>query len=111
MDRGILESDWKLLRELRPLALGRFCDRVLVEVSRLAADASKSSHERYLALFELLYRRDKELGDAFNNPRRSTAVVQLAHIRFQELLTDEEFARFSPETRASIQVLLDMWRA
>jgi hypothetical protein len=64
-----------------------------------------------LALFKLLHGRDEELGDAFNNPRRSTAEVQLAHIPFQELLTDEEFARFSPETRASVLVYPDMWRA
>jgi hypothetical protein len=37
--------------------------------------------------------------------------VQLARIRFRELLTDEEFAGFSPETRASVQALLEIWRA
>jgi hypothetical protein len=111
MGREILESDWKVFRQLRALTLDRFCQRVLAEVTQLAADADKSSHERYLAVFQLLQQRDEELADAFNDPRRSTALVQLARIRFRELLTEEEFARFSPETRASVQVFLDMWRA
>src|SRR5437763_5571116 len=110
MARGISESDWKLFRRLRPLALDRFCQRVLAEVGRLAADAGKGSHERYLAVFELLRRRDEELAAGFNDPRRSTALVQLARIRAEGLVTEEEFARFSPETRASVQVFLDVWQ-
>lgn len=111
MERGIHESDWKLFRQLQPLALERFCQRVLAEAGRLAADADKSHHERYLAVFKLLQRRDDELADAFNNPRRSTAFVQLARIQFQKLLSAEEFARFSAETRASVGLFLEMWRA
>lgn len=108
MERGIYEPDWKLFRQLQPLALDRFCQRVLAEVRRLAADTNQSSHQRYLAVFELLQERDKELADAFNDPRRSTALVQLARLRSQGLLTEEEFARFSPETRAAVQVFLDL---
>jgi hypothetical protein len=100
MERGIRESDWKLFRELRPLALDRFCQRALAEVARLANDVTKNNHERYLAVFELLRRRDEELADVFNNPRRSTALLQLALIQSRDLLSEEEFARFSPETRA-----------
>jgi hypothetical protein len=111
MERGIHEPDWKVFRQLQPLALDRFCQRVLTEVGRLAADADKSHHERYLAVFQLLQRRDKELADAFNDPRRSTALVQLARIQFHELLSAEEFARFTAETRASVEMSLEMWRA
>lgn len=110
MLRDIRESDWKVFRELRTLALDRFCQRVLAEVSRLSADPGTNSHKRYLEIYALLQRRDKELADSFNDPRRSTALIQLARIRFEELLTDEEFDRFSPETRTVVQGLLEMWR-
>src|SRR5262249_22237439 len=110
MGRAIRESDWKLFRELQPLALDRFCQHVLAEVSQLGADAGRSNHEGYLAVFKLLRRRDEELSDAFNYSRRSIAVLQLARIRFQELLSEEEFGRFSPETRAAVQGLLESWR-
>src|SRR5688572_13632324 len=105
MERGIRESDWKLFRELRAVALDRFCHRTLAELGRLANDSTKSHHERYLTVFELLRRRDRELADVFDNPGRSTALLQLALIQSRDLLSKEEFARFSPETRASVEGL------
>lgn len=108
MERQFPESDWKLFRQIQPVALDRFCRRVLDELTRLAADAALSHHDRYLAVFQLLQRRDEELADTFNNPRRSTALLQLGHLRFQNLLTEEEYLRFSPETRASVGVFLEL---
>jgi hypothetical protein len=106
MTRQIGESDWKLFRQFQPIALARFCERVLSEVGLLASDTRKGSHERYLALFKLIKQRDSELADAFDDMRRSTALLQLARIRSQNLLTEEEFARFSPETRDVVQFFL-----
>ncbi len=100
------ESEWKLFRQLQEVALDRFCQRALSEVCTLAADTGKTNHERYLAVFKLLERRDRELADAFNDPRRSTALRQLACLRSLGLLTEGEFARFRPETRASVGVWL-----
>jgi hypothetical protein len=108
MIRAISEADWKLFRQLHPIALERFCQRVLSEVASLASQTDKSSHERYLAVFKLIQRRDKELADAFNDMRRSTALQQLACIRSHELLTDDEFSRFSPETRAAVRTWTDI---
>lgn len=106
MDRGIREADWKEFRDLRSLALDRFCERVLAEVQSLATDPDKGAHARYLAVFRLIERRDKELADAFDVPRRSTALRQIAVIRSQGLLTDEEFARFSRDTRDIVESFL-----
>lgn len=106
MTREISEPDWKLFRKLRTLALERFCERTLSEVRGLASEAGKGAHERYLAVFQLLARRDEELAEAFNDVRRSTAWRQLAVIRHQGLLTDAEFAQFSPETQEAVGVWL-----
>ncbi len=103
--RTINESDWKLLRALHPIALERFCQRALSDIERLADDDAKTSHERYLAIHDLVQRRDRELADTFNDLRRSTAIEQLAHMRVLNLLTDEEMARFSPDTREIIRFL------
>lgn len=100
------ESDWKLFRELRVVALDRFCLRVLSEISRIAEDGDKTGHERYLAVFKRLKERDRELADAFDDPRRSTALRQLVCLRSQALLTEEEFAQFSAETRGSVETWL-----
>jgi hypothetical protein len=58
---------------LEPVALDRFCERVLSEISQISSDSNKTRHQRYVAIFKLLERRDRELADAFNDLRRSTA--------------------------------------
>jgi hypothetical protein len=103
--RDVPESDWKVFRELREVALQRFCERVLEEVVRITRDSSRSSHERYLELFRLLQRRDDQLGDAFNDPARSRMIVQLATIQMLDLLVPGELGRFSQETRSRIEPL------
>ena len=93
------ESDWKTLRKLQPVALDRFCRRVLDECRAVCDNDSKTSHERYLDLYRLLRTRDKELADAFDDMRRSVALLRLVTMYRRDLLTEEEVARFSPETR------------
>jgi hypothetical protein len=107
--RQIPESEWKVFRRLRAVALERFCDRVLEEAGRLAADGSRGSHERYLEPYRLIQKRDEELGDCFNDPRRSTASFQLARIHGERLLTEEELHQLSPETRAVMEFLARGW--
>ncbi len=102
MHNQISESDWKLLRRLQPIALDRFCEAVLSEVARLASGSAKDNHARYLKLFKLIQERDEELGEAFNDVKRSIAYLKLAHMRSLGLITDEEFADFSEETRGAV---------
>jgi hypothetical protein len=105
MSRVISEPDWRLLRELKPVALDRFCRRVLEEIAQISSDAGRSSHERYLAVYQLVERRDRELAETFNDLCRASALVRLAAMRLRGLLTEEELARFSPETRDFLRPL------
>src|SRR5467141_3631887 len=105
MLRAIAERDWKVFRQLCEVALERFCQRVLSEIGFLASDADKSSHVRYLAVFKLIKRRDKELADAFDGLSRSRALWQLACMQSLDLLTEEEMTRFSAETREILHLL------
>lgn len=100
------EAEWKIFRQLWDVALDRFCQRALAEVSKLSSQPGKTNHERYLAVYKRLQRRDRELSDAFDNPRRSTALRQLAHIYHLKLLTEEEFEQFDAKTKGSVQILL-----
>ena len=102
MERQISEADWRLLRQLEPVARDRFCDRVLAEVVARAADAGAGSHARYLQVYRLLQRRDRELAAAFDDLRRSTAYLQLARMRSLGVIADEEFVRFSPATQGAV---------
>lgn len=99
------ESDWKVFRELRELALERFCKRVLEEVEPLRRDTSRSHHERYLHVFRFLRARDEELAHAFNDPRRSRMIGQLAAIHAYGLLEPHELERFTERTRATVESL------
>jgi hypothetical protein len=106
MSRDFAEADWKILRELHPIALDRFCRRILEEIESVVADSGRSHHQRYVAIYQLVERRDREIADAFNDMRRSRAMMRICHLRSLGLLSDEEFARFSEETRDAVQRLL-----
>lgn len=105
MPRDIAEPDWKLLRKLKPLALERLCQRILDEIGVALTD-SKSPHERYLAVYSLVQKRDKDVAIAFNDLRRSTALLCLGAMRSLDLISDEEFAGFSAATRDTINLLI-----
>ena len=104
--RTIAEADWKVLRRLHPLALERFCERVLTEIERVMDISTQSAHQRYLGIFQIIEQRDREVASIFNDPKRSNALTMLARIRSEGLLTEDEFSSFTSETRAAIQLLL-----
>lgn len=79
---------------------------MLTELAVVASAGDKSSHERYLTVFDLIRRRDRELSDTFDGLRRSTALLQFAAMRSHGLVTDEEFTRFSPDARDAVQAIL-----
>lgn len=111
--RDFPERDWKILRDLKDVAVERICKRALDEVAKIAtglAEPPNGYHERYRALFALLRKRDKEIADTFDGLRRSTALQQLALMRHHQLFTDEEFLRFSQQTRESVQAFLSIQR-
>ena len=101
--RTIRDADWKILRDLKPVLLERFCERGLAQIATAATATEGSAHDRYLAVFDLVRKTDKKLARAFNDLRRSNALLNLAVIHAYGLLTDEEYARFSEETRAVIE--------
>jgi hypothetical protein len=106
MMRQITEPDWKLFRHLRTVALERFCAGVLAEVERTASRSEEGSHQRYLEVYDLIRRRDKDLASVFNDPRRSRALLQLLAIVSRGLLTEEEVAGFGDETREYLESLV-----
>jgi len=108
MTREIPESDWKALRPLREAALERFCSQVLQEIGDLSARPGMSAHDRYLAIYRLLQRRDDELAHAFNDWRRSRAIPQAAVMASLGLFEPEDLARPTHTTREAIASLAEM---
>lgn len=97
--RGIKESDWKRLRDLKPILLDRYCARVLADLENLSKDATLTPHQRYGEIYGLIHARDKELAYIFDDLRRSNAIIKLMLMREAGLLEVEEVAAFSEDTR------------
>jgi len=106
LTREIKESDWKVLRRLHPLALERFCERVLAEIEHVNNDNTLSFHRRYLDIYAIVERRDREMGRIFDDLKRSNALTMLTRMRANRLLMEEECSSLSAETRNAIELLL-----
>jgi hypothetical protein len=106
MPPDISEPDWKVLRRVHPLALERFCGRVVGEVERIMHNGTLSQRERYMEIFKLMRRRDSDIARLFDDPKRSRALIMLTHMRSEGVLTDEEFSSLSQQTRNAVHMLI-----
>ena len=95
---NIPEPDWRVFKEVRAVALDRFCHRILNECRTLCDDHAVPAYKRYLKLYELIHERDEEIERAFDDFRRTTAITCLITMRQLGLMTQAELDRFSPDT-------------
>lgn len=101
------ESEWKKFRKLREICLERFCERVLLEAEKICKSDNQSAHGRYGGLYGLMRDRDKELANAFDDPRRSNAFIQLMLMYKLKLIADKELDEFEDETKNAIREIVD----
>ena len=106
MTREIPEPDWKIMQRLKQTLMDRVCESYLTQVSNASGKPGVGAHQRFLDVYQLIQTRDEEFGLAFNDWRRSRAFERLAHLRRRKFITQEEFAQFTSETRAVIDMLL-----
>ena len=81
MEHQFPESEWKTFRELRQVALERFCKRVLEEVPPFLPDSGRSYHERFLELFRWLGERNDDLARTFDDPPLADALAACCNLR------------------------------
>ena len=105
MSSDIPESDWRCFKEVRVKLLERYCSRILEEVENVAQGSQGSAHDRYLALYKLIKERDRQMANAFDEFRRSTAILQLGIMRRMNLLADDELSLFSEQTRTRVEAI------
>jgi hypothetical protein len=108
MSLDIPESDWRRFKEVRAELLERYCRDVLNEVAATSQGTVGSAHDRYLKVYRLIQDRDRQIANAFNDFRRSTAIMQLAIMRRMGLLTDGDLERFSEQTRIRIAAIASL---
>ena len=93
----IAESDWRKFKEVREVALDRFCRQILGECEEICRKEVSTAHERYGELYGLLQDRDRQMSRAFDDLRRSTAVHCLMLMHQLGLVTEQEMMEFSPD--------------
>ena len=95
------ESDWKIFKKLRVIALERFSQGILDQSQAVCSKPSRTAHERYADLYDLIQMQNREMASMFDDSRRSTAVRRLQLMAMHKLLTDEELSEFGPEMRGA----------
>lgn len=105
---SIAESDWKKFRKVRENALDRFCRIILKECEAITRDDSRTAHARYGDLYGYLHDRNREMAAAFDDCRRSTAVLCLMHFQALGVLEDDEISQFSERVQRSLEAARDM---
>jgi hypothetical protein len=104
---SIPESDWKKIRDLKPVILDRLCQRILHEVACQATEPSQTPHERYLAIYKLIQNRGRDIAEIFNGLSRSNAMMCILNAHRHGLLTEDELGRFSEDTRTEAHRFLE----
>jgi len=107
MPNNFSEPDWKILSRLKPLALDRLCQRILGGSGDIIARTHEGEYHRtYLDLYRHIHESDETMSRCFDDFKRSQALVILTNWRLEKLITNEEFAAFSPDTRMIVNGFL-----
>ena len=94
---SISEKDWKLFTTVKKKALHRYCQNVLDETIRLSNESGKSTHERYLAVWDHIQKSNKAMAQPFDGHSRSSAHLQLKIMRDMGLVDEEDVLQFEPD--------------
>lgn len=103
MSSDISESDWRHFKNVHRVLLDRYSARVLADLTAMVSTNEGTAHERYLRIYEWIQLKNEDMARAFDDFRRSTAIMQLGILRRMGLLTDEELSAFSPQTQARVR--------
>lgn len=102
MFKDIPEPDWKLLRSFHDVML-ELCSKRNNDVIRgILSDQSMSEYDRYLAVYRKVESQDKIVAECFNDWCRSRALLCILALRHFKLMSDDQFALLSEETRVCV---------
>lgn len=93
------ESDWKIFKAIKEIALEKYCTLVLNESQDVISMQDEHVHNKYLLLYKLLHNRDKQMSLLFDGHSRSRAWLQLIAIRSKGLADETLLAKLSDEFR------------
>lgn len=105
------EVDWRHFETVHDTALERFSRRIIQECAEILRNESRSAHDRFLELHYHVRERDRQIELTFSDWRRSEAIRQLVAMYRLGLITEDELAGFTSDTRDGIEGLIDCFEA
>lgn len=91
------ESDWKLFKKVKEIALERFCAEAMSDFEEAVQKEDTSNHEKYLNLYKLVENADKRMSLLFDGHSRSRAQLQLTLFRSEGLVENHGLEGMSDE--------------
>ena len=102
MRNELSKSDWKHFKAIREVALERLCARILDNVCETASDKTKTSHERFLAVYQLVNDSNRDVARGFDFLSRSRMFLQLVSMQQMNLIEQTGVEGFSEEVRQQL---------
>jgi hypothetical protein len=96
---GIPERDWKYLRSIYDEMLNELSLRINQEVLKIITREGISESEKRLKVYDVVMKRDRIVGDCFDDWRRSTIFERCWALRKHGLLKAEHLAHLDPQTQ------------
>ena len=93
------ELDWKVFTDIKDKAIEKYCTLALEESKEVISDQKEHVHNRYLLLYKLLQKRNKQMSLLFDGHSRSKAWIQLIAIRNEGLADEALLSKLSDEFR------------
>jgi hypothetical protein len=97
------------LRNLKKTLLDRLCSRILDNI-QAECDPEKREPDvqrQYYKVYDLIKKQDKMVADCFDDWRRSKVFLKILFLLQYQVITAEEIAQLSDETRERIKFYLD----
>ena len=102
----VQDSDWSHFVAIREKAYERYCSQALSEIVNCAFDSSRSSPDRYQAVYEKMHAFDRGLLSTFENTNRARMVMQLVVIHSLQLVDEDDLNGFSIGVRERVMSLV-----
>jgi hypothetical protein len=103
------EGDWKLFKSLMAEVHARYCRRVLSDVAAIL-ETDADAYDRCSQISVHTASQMKRFEALFGQLSRGAASQQLVDLRLNELITDEEYGRFTAETRSQVDRFVESYR-
>lgn len=97
------EHDYKYLKKLTPIIHERICKKINIETLGILTNEKLTNIDKYNEISSQVNDTDKKVHELFHDIKRSTTFGKVYVLYKRNLLSEEEFLRFSEDTKELIK--------